>query len=134
MSTTYIVEDNDDMVLIALKHGFRNWKTLYEHPENKKLREKRPDPFSLYKGDEVFIPDKEPQKFTCETDKKHQFTLMMPKVPINLYLEDGDQEPYAEVKYEIWIESEKVNREDLKTDDKGLLSTEVPAIYRLAIS
>jgi hypothetical protein len=130
MSTTYIAEDNDDMLLIALKHGFRNWKNLYNHPENEKLRKKRPDPFSLYKGDEVIIPDKVPQKFTCETDKKHTFILPTPKLLISLYLEDGEQEPYAKVKCEIWIDNEKNNKENLRTDDKGLLSTEVPAIYK----
>ncbi len=130
MSTTYIAEDNDDMLLIALKHGFRNWKNLYDLPENEKLRKKRPDPFSLYKGDEVIIPDKVPQKFTCETDKKHTFILPTPKLSISLYLEDGDQEPYVKIKCEIWIDNEKNNKDDLRTDDKGLLSTEVPAIHK----
>lgn len=49
----------DTMRSIALKHGFRSWRALWEFPGNAELRRKRADPNILGEGDEVFVPKEE---------------------------------------------------------------------------
>jgi hypothetical protein len=126
MAEWYTAEEDDDMLRIAQKFGFRNWKRIYDDPENSELRKKRPDPFILYKGDRVWIPDKNPKEFRCNANKKHTFILPEPTMIVQLVLEDGDQEPCADTKYEIWLDKQKWGDQERRTRSDGLIYAEVP--------
>jgi N-acetylmuramoyl-L-alanine amidase len=57
MATTHNVEQGETLYSIAKKHGFANWRAIYDHPTNEELRIKRPNPQVLQPGDLVQIPD-----------------------------------------------------------------------------
>jgi hypothetical protein len=61
MPKKYIVKKGDSLSRTADAHGFRNWKTIYDAPENAELRAKRPDPHLILVGDTVMIPDPKPK-------------------------------------------------------------------------
>ena len=57
MSTTYTVRPGDTLTKIARDHGFANWRTIYNAPENASFRAKRPNPDRIFPGDVIVIPD-----------------------------------------------------------------------------
>ena len=79
----YTVRKGDCMDSIATKHGFF-WKTLWELPENKVLRETRKDPNVLLEGDKLTIPELREQLVSCANEAKHTFKRM--GVPAKLRL------------------------------------------------
>lgn len=113
---------NDTLFTIAKKHGFRNWRAIYDHPANQRLRAQRPDPMVLAPGDEVFVPDKQPSKFHNDTGRTHRFRLAAPKCFVAVYLRDDDGNPYARCKYELTLDGQTLQG---LTTDAGLVSHEV---------
>jgi hypothetical protein len=138
MSQYYNPKENEDWFLVAQAHGFRNWKTIYDHPENEQLRNRR-DPYALSPSDKIFIPDKQPMEHQCETAKRYTFTLPTPLRPFSLDLEDDDGEPYGGVKYELWIDGEKfIGRGEsadqvTRTNDEGVIQAQIPLVDRVEV-
>ncbi len=56
--TKHIVKKGDNLTKIAKKYGFagNDWKKLYNHPKNAKLKKLRPNPDHIEPKDEVFVP------------------------------------------------------------------------------
>src|SRR5947199_9373068 len=108
---------NEDMAWIALKYGRRNWKAIYDHPDNDALRKKRDNPHVLKEGDEVVIPPVEPKDHQLQTNKKHVFVLPTPKVHIRVRLYDTDDQPFADKRFKL-----KVGKDNYegKTKEDGL--------------
>ena len=73
--THYIVRSGDTLVRIAKQHGFADWRTIYNAPENAAFRRKRPDPDRIFPGDDLIIPDREPPPGGFETGRRHRFRL-----------------------------------------------------------
>lgn len=126
MGQWYTAAEDEDMLLIAHKHGFRCWETIYEHEQNAELRRLRPNPYLLYKDERVWIPDKTPREDKCETGQRHTFTLPEPNMVICLQLQNDHAEPYADCKYEIWIDGACFTQGLKRTDPKGIIREEVP--------
>jgi len=72
MSEYYKIKQGDCVSSIAHDHGLF-WETIWNHPENKQLKEDRKDPNILYPGDELFIPAKEEKLESCSSESKHSF-------------------------------------------------------------
>ena len=79
------VKQGDCLSSIGFRHGFR-WQTLWDHPQNAGLKEKRKDPNVLYPGDSVFIPDKEERWESCDTGNRHRFVMKGIPEELNLVL------------------------------------------------
>lgn len=92
------------MASLAETHGFRDWRTIYDHPDNAGLRELRPDPNHLLPGDEVTIPDKEPKVESRMTGSAHRFVLKRPPTMLRLRLDDFDPERYRLTVGELVVE------------------------------
>ena len=50
------VNAGDCIDSIAYGHGML-WKSIWNHPENQELKQRRKDPNVLAEGDEVFVPE-----------------------------------------------------------------------------
>jgi N-acetylmuramoyl-L-alanine amidase len=108
MSSVHSVQPGDTMVSIAHRYGFREWRTIYEHPENAELRSKRTDPDVLDPGDKVYIPDKKPRIEVCATEARHKFRLKALKAKFRVALVNEFGVPYAGKKYKLEIEGATV--------------------------
>ncbi|HKU97778.1 MAG TPA: hypothetical protein VJR58_20985 [Vineibacter sp.] len=56
MGAEYIVKKGDNLTKIAHDHGFDDWRTIYNSPENAGFKAKRPDPNLIFPGDKIMIP------------------------------------------------------------------------------
>jgi hypothetical protein len=56
LSTEYVVQGGDFLVKIAKEHGFADWREIYNHPDNRAFKAKRPNPDRIYPGDVLMIP------------------------------------------------------------------------------
>ncbi|MEW5979677.1 MAG: peptidoglycan-binding protein [Acidobacteriota bacterium] len=129
MGTQHIVEQGEYLAKIATDHGFTDFKSLWDHPENAELKKKRKNPNILFPGDRVFIPAKEPKEESKATDQRHRFEVKIQKVKLRLVLENIYEEPIANAECELNIEGETVK---LTTDGKGKIEQEISAVAQNA--
>lgn len=112
----YKVKQGDCISSIAYNNGFFP-DTLWNHPDNAKLKQKRQKPNILMPGDEVFIPDKEERNENCPTEQKHRFRLK--EVPVNMRIRLLYEDvPLANESYILNVNGDSFQG---KTDDEGKL-------------
>ncbi len=121
MSTEHVVQQGEHLSQIALAYGFRDYTTIWNHPENAELKELRQSPNVLFPGDVLRIPDKEHKKEDRSTGQTHRFQIGGAKLVLRLALRDFDNEPLANTECELQIDGASRR---LTTDGDGRL--EVP--------
>jgi len=125
----HIVEQGEYLSLIARKHGFSDFHTIWDHPENAKLKQQRKNPNVLFPGDQLFIPSRELKEESGSTEKKHIFKTKQVRLMLRLVLEDAYFSPIADAKCELTVEGQLFK---LVTDGDGKLEREIPATAREA--
>jgi N-acetylmuramoyl-L-alanine amidase len=65
----------DHISSIASKFGFRDFKLIWNAPQNKDLRGQRANPHVLFPGDQLYIPDKQKKEISRSTDAQHVFKV-----------------------------------------------------------
>lgn len=124
MGKSHNVQQGDTLVSLALQYGFRDYRAIWDHEDNRELREKRPDPQILYAGDVVAIPDKDVQKTACATGRTHRFVLKAEPVFVRLHLKDEEGVPVAGHRFLLTVGGKRIEG---VTSPDGLLHEEVPA-------
>ena len=114
METEHTVKQGDCFSSIAKENGFLE-KTLWEHPSNAALREKRKNPNILLPDDKIVIPDMELNEYDAATEQKHIYQLKADEVKLQLRLLREDK-PRANIKYRLKIKSNVINSQ---TDGDG---------------
>jgi Putative peptidoglycan binding domain len=122
MSTVHTVEQGEHLSGIAAEFGFANYRTLWDHPQNAALKQKRQDPNVIFPGDQLFIPDKGEKTEARSTEKRHHFKLKRQPLKLRLILEDLYEKPIANAKVELGVEGAKL---ELTTDKQGKLEREI---------
>lgn len=119
----HVVRPGECLSTIALHHGFRDYRTVYNHSANAALRKKRPDPNLIHPGDEVVIPALAPKRASAATGASHEFVAVVPKRVLRLTLHDSKGEPLKNAAYEL-----RFGREQRagQTDGDGLLEEPIP--------
>jgi len=120
---SHSVVEGDTLVSIADQFGFRNWEIIWNHDKNASLRAKRDDPQILMPGDSVWVPQKEPKLYECETTRKHTFKLKKLDAVFRAQLKDEDDEPFADKDYELKVDGQTFHG---KTNGEGLVQQKVP--------
>jgi hypothetical protein len=120
----YVVQQGDCMASIAVKHGFL-LDTLWNLPENADLKNARKDPYVLFPGDQVFIPDKRIKEISCVTDQRHTFVKKSFTEQLKIVLTDEDDQPIANEPYVLDID-EKLKLEG-QTGADGAIKETIPA-------
>ena len=118
---TYRVKHGDCLSSIAFKNGFF-WETLWNHSENSSLKEQRQDPNALFKGDMVFLPEKEEKEENGATAQKHTFRLKGAPVKMKVQILDDD-EPKKNAQYRLYIDG-RLHKEG-QTDANGFLEASI---------
>jgi N-acetylmuramoyl-L-alanine amidase len=114
---------------IAKAYGYRNWRTIYDHPQNSEFRRKRPNPDVLRPGDQIYIPDRTPRTESCASDKQHTFQVGLHHPNLQIRLEDSSGDPASNVPYRLVLwsgriiegqtDSGGVLRESISVDERG---------------
>jgi hypothetical protein len=104
MSKIHIVKQNEHLSGIAAQHGFGNFHTILDHPQNAELKARR-DPHVLFPGDQVFIPDRTEKIEPGATTSSHAFAVTLARLFLRLRLRDVDNKPIAKAAYELRVES-----------------------------
>jgi hypothetical protein len=115
--TDHTVLQGEHLARIALRYGFLDWQSVYEHPKNAELRSRRPNPNVLLPGDKVYIPDIRSKGAACSTGRTHIFRLAGEHC-VRIVVKDASGKPYANAKYQMTIGDEVRGG---TTDDKGAL-------------
>jgi N-acetylmuramoyl-L-alanine amidase len=68
----HIAQQGDCIHSLAAMHG-HIWQTLWEHPENRHLREIGRTPSQLLPGDEVVIPEVRIKDMDAQTEQTHRY-------------------------------------------------------------
>jgi N-acetylmuramoyl-L-alanine amidase len=88
---------------IADQAGFF-WETLWNHPNNARLKQLRKNPNALLPGDSVFIPDKRKKEESCGPTRRHTFRLKGVPVRFNVRLLDSQGNPRAGIPFSLVID------------------------------
>lgn len=72
MAIDHEVKPGDCISSIAFEHGFFPG-TIWDHPANAALKQRRVDMNVLLPGDHVIVPDRREKELTGETGKRHTF-------------------------------------------------------------
>ena len=129
MGEEYEVQPGDCISSIAYEHGFA-WKTLWNHPENAALRQKRQNAHVLLSGDVVSIPEKTERMETCQTEKRHIFRLEGVPAKLRVRLMDHEEKPRVNLPYRLSIDGRTFAGQ---TDGNGLIEKTIPPNAQRAV-
>src|SRR5881397_3545632 len=116
MSTDHVVQQGEHLSQIAAKYGFRDYKTIWNHPDNAALKKLRQSPNVLLPGDKLRIPDKTQKEESCPTGQMYYYKLTGERLYLHLALKDFDDQPLANTKCELQVEGKTTS---LSSDGNG---------------
>ncbi len=116
------VVQGDCFLSIAENYGFF-WETLWNHPNNAALKQKRKDPAIIYPGDVVFVPEKRIKEVSEPTNQVHKFKMKNVPAKFHIRLLDDDDSPRANLNYVLEIDGQEFTG---TTDGNGAISISIP--------
>jgi len=120
---THDIRRGDTIVQIAHKYGFRSIDPIWTHANNAALRAKRPNPYVLSQGDQLFIPEKEMEEHACQTNQRHVFRVKNMTQWLHQKLLDEDDKPLTGKRYELQVAGKQYQGE---TNGEGAIRVKVP--------
>ena len=128
MSTRHVVAQGEFLASIALKHGLRNWRVIWDHPDNTALKQRRKNPNVLFPGDELVIPDRTEGTAAAATGRLTTFETGTNDVLLNLTFENAGARALASRPGKLTVGGRSVNGDlvkkgpiPLSTDPAGTL-------------
>lgn len=121
MAKIIIAKEGDCFINICTQEGFY-WETVWNHSENRQLRELRKKHNILKKGDRIYIPDWEIKEYQAETEKRHTFCVKVRRVNFTLTLMNLGQ-PRANEDYTLIVNG---NSRTGTTDENGTFTESIP--------
>jgi hypothetical protein len=123
MSANHTVAQGEHLTGIAEKYGFRDFQTIWDHPDNAKLKKARVNPHVLHPGDTLVIPDKAIKNEFRATDKEHRFRVTSKPLMLRIALKDFDNEPIPKMPCVLTVAGTAYN---LTSDANGIIETSIP--------
>ena len=124
MSTDHVVQQGEHLSQIAKQYGFRDFNTVWNHPDNADLKKLRQSPNVLFPGDTVKIPDKTQKKESRPTGQKHSFKLAGGRLLLRLALRDFGNQPLANTACQVKVDGAST---ELTTDANGRVEVPISA-------
>lgn len=128
MPEKYIVQQGDCIHSIAFERGFFP-ETLWNHADNKSLKDLRKDPHVLLPGDIVTIPDKRLKEVSKPAEKKYSFKRKGVPKEMKVQLKQGD-DPMANMPCKIKLAEREL---ELTSDGDGWLKIPIPPNVRSVV-
>ena len=128
------VKRGECLTMIAAAAGFY-WGTIWDAPQNAKLKEERGDPNTLLEDDVVHIPEPRENELELETRALHKFVKRGIPAELRIQLLEGDA-PQVDVDYTIEVEGPKGTiKHEGKTDENGMIVVPIaPDAFRAALT
>jgi putative peptidoglycan binding protein len=79
------------------------WQTIWDHPNNQALKQKRADPEVLLAGDAVFIPELRPKKVAVPTRRVSVFKRKGVPVQVRFRVQDVRGKVLPNLRYELRV-------------------------------
>ncbi len=99
--TTHKIAEGENLSVIARQYGFRDWRTLYDAPENADFRTERPNPSLVFPGDELVIPERTLKKVPLqEAQGRRTFKLAKQAAPpsdVRFVFETEEGQPFPKL-------------------------------------
>jgi hypothetical protein len=95
---SYTVKQGDCVMSIATNYGLL-WETVWNHADNRGLKQLRKDPNILFPGDTVVLPDKTPRVEAAPTDQLNKYVKKNNRAQVRLRLLDLKRQPRANLQY-----------------------------------
>jgi len=119
----YTIKQGDHVAALADQFGFRELKTIWDHPKNAALKDLRKTPHILLPGDTLFIPDKEAKTVAKATTQLHKFQVKTEELKLKLLFHDIDGQPRVNQECTLDIEGAVTTE---KTDGDGTIMKTIP--------
>jgi N-acetylmuramoyl-L-alanine amidase len=94
----YTVKQGDCILSIAEDFGLL-WETIWNHPDNAQLKQRRKDPNILFPGDLVSVPEKDLRVESAQTEKLNKFVVKTPQAQVRLRLLNFKRQPRPNLAY-----------------------------------
>jgi hypothetical protein len=120
----YEIQQGDYISKIAADHGFSDFGTIWEHPQNADLKTLRTTPNVLAPGDKLFIPDKEVRTEARSTDAKHEFVLSGKPLKLRVVIHDMTDKAVSGKPCDLKV-SGSPDVTPLSTDGTGMVEREI---------
>lgn len=118
---THAITQGDCLWSLSIDSG-HFWETIWNHPDNSKLQEKRLDPNVLSSGDVLTIPDIRKKVENGDTEQRHRFRRKGTPYEFRIQiLQNG--KPRASESYRLDIDG---RLQDGETDDQGWIEVPIP--------
>jgi N-acetylmuramoyl-L-alanine amidase len=115
----HVVRQGEHLARIARDYGFSDYRTIWEHPENAELRERRRgNPNILFPGDRLFIPEREARIEDAATDARHRYQRAGSRLVLRVKVLDYDGQPVRSTACDLYFGLE---HHPLSTDGDGLI-------------
>lgn len=123
MATYHTVEQGEHLSRIAAKYGFANYRTIWDHPQNAELKQKRQNPNVLFPGDRLYIPDKQQKTESRPTEQRHRFQVSVRPVVLRIVVKNVDDQPIANTDCQLQVDG---NVYQLTTNGNGQIEQKIP--------
>src|SRR5258706_14245743 len=127
---SHTLRQGDHLSRVAQQYGFRDYKLIWDDPQNADLKKKRGNPNVLLPGDVLFIPDKRQKTETRPTTDVHTFRLKTTKLMLRLVVRDFDNQPVPGAACELEVEGRKYA---LTTNAQGRIEQAIPSTAESAV-
>lgn len=117
---SHTVKQGECLSSIAKHYGF-GADTLWDHANNKALRDKRKSPNVLHAGDVLFIPELEQKQIKVAPKATHQFQVKVKPPQLRLCVLAGGK-PVKDAPYTLTVDGVEIEpKKAKKTDGKGMV-------------
>lgn len=116
MPTDHTVKQGEHVARIAMAYGLMNTASVWDHPDNAQLKQRRGNPNVLFPGDHLLVPDKQAKQQQGATQQRHRFRVAPLWIELRLVVEEADGEPVADTPCRLVVEGDV---HQLQTDDMG---------------
>jgi hypothetical protein len=124
MAESYQVKQGDCIASIADEKGFFPG-TIWDHPNNLELKNRRKNENALMPGDTVYIPDKRLKELSEPTNSVYKYRLKNTPAQLRLQLTEDDK-PKANLPFVLIVDGQQVSKPGERTDSRGFVTAAIP--------
>jgi hypothetical protein len=121
----HVVQPGECLSKIAARYGASSWHTVWDHPGNQQLRQKRKIPHVLLPGDAITVPPIAVHEIVRPTDATHRIVVSCALATFQVVLQDHNQQPFRDEPYELRVPGQANTRRGATASD-GRITERLP--------